>query len=151
MPVSAEGRVEHQKLNGWVFGVQLDYSCRLKSVSATVKNRVVYSIRGGTFHLVNRVEYQKFYQEILVFNHLRPISNFTAPLYKSSRILNKIQLIKNRSNKRDRGISQLSIKWSSFFVAHFDTKLSQFYWNWRFHGKSNIRRWISRPSVRELP
>ena len=40
MPVSAEGRVEHQKLNqvaalvspGWVFGVQLDYSCRLKSV-----------------------------------------------------------------------------------------------------------------------
>ena len=40
MPVSAEGRVEHQKRNqtatsqwpvGFVFGVQLDYSCRLKS------------------------------------------------------------------------------------------------------------------------
>ena len=38
VPVSAEGRVEHQKLNqtaallsfGWVFGVQLDYSYRLK-------------------------------------------------------------------------------------------------------------------------
>ena len=34
-------RIEHQKLNqvtaelppGWVFGVQLDYSCRLKSVA----------------------------------------------------------------------------------------------------------------------
>ena len=41
MPVFAEGRVEHQKQNqtatsqwpvGFVFGVQLDYSCRLKSV-----------------------------------------------------------------------------------------------------------------------
>ena len=40
MPVSAEGRVEHQKRNqtatfqwpvGFVFGVQLDYSCREKS------------------------------------------------------------------------------------------------------------------------
>ena len=39
VPVSAEGRVEHQKLNqvgaarpppGWVFGVQLDYSCHKK-------------------------------------------------------------------------------------------------------------------------
>ena len=45
MPVSAEGRVEHQKLNqvaallspGWVFGVQLDYSCRLKSDHLTPK------------------------------------------------------------------------------------------------------------------
>ena len=43
MPVFAEGRVEHQKQNqtatsqwpvGFVFGVQLDYSCRLKSVSS---------------------------------------------------------------------------------------------------------------------
>ena len=48
MPVYAEGRVEHQKLNqttalllfGWVFGVQLDYSLRLKSVSATAGKRV---------------------------------------------------------------------------------------------------------------
>ena len=41
VPVSAEGRVEHQKRNqtatsqwpvGFVFGVQLDYSFRLKSV-----------------------------------------------------------------------------------------------------------------------
>ena len=48
MPVFAEGRVEHQKLNqttalllfGWVIGVQLDYSCRLKSVSATSEKRV---------------------------------------------------------------------------------------------------------------
>ena len=44
VPVSAEGRVEHQKRNqtatsqwpvGFVFGVQLDYSSRLKSASAT--------------------------------------------------------------------------------------------------------------------
>ena len=48
MPVSAEGRVEHQKLNqttalllfGRVFGVQLDYSCRLKSVSYTAGKHV---------------------------------------------------------------------------------------------------------------
>ena len=42
MPVSAEGRVEHQKLNqvAGVFGVQLDYSCRLKSASATDEKRV---------------------------------------------------------------------------------------------------------------
>ena len=48
MPVSDKGRVEHQKLNqeaallspGWVFGVQLDYSCRLKSVSSTAEKRV---------------------------------------------------------------------------------------------------------------
>ena len=48
MPVSAEGRVEHQKLNqmaallspGRVFGVRLDYACRLKSVSATAEKRV---------------------------------------------------------------------------------------------------------------
>ena len=38
VPVSAEGRVEHQKLNqeaallppGWVFGVQLDFACHKK-------------------------------------------------------------------------------------------------------------------------
>ena len=49
MPVSAEGRVEHQKQNqtatsqwpvGFVFGVQLDYSCRLKSVPSNGINRV---------------------------------------------------------------------------------------------------------------
>ena len=49
MPVSAEGRVEHQKQNqtatsqwpvGFVFGVQLDYSCRLKSVPSNGRNRV---------------------------------------------------------------------------------------------------------------
>ena len=43
--VSAEGRVEHQKLNkvaapGLVFGLQLDYSCRLISVSSTAENGV---------------------------------------------------------------------------------------------------------------
>ena len=47
--VSAEGRVEHQKRNqtatsqwpvGFVFGVQLDYSSRLKSVSSTGEIRV---------------------------------------------------------------------------------------------------------------
>ena len=47
--VSAEGRVEHQKRNqtatsqwpvGFVFGVQLDYSSRLKSVSSTDEIRV---------------------------------------------------------------------------------------------------------------
>ena len=41
MPVSAEGRFEHQKRNqtatsqwpfGFVFGVQIDYTCRLESV-----------------------------------------------------------------------------------------------------------------------
>ena len=50
MPVSAEGRVEHQKQNqtatsqwpvGFVFGVQLDYSCRKKSEPAYAENRVV--------------------------------------------------------------------------------------------------------------
>ena len=49
MPVSAEGRVEHQKQNqtatsqwpvGFVFGVQLDYSCRKKSEPAYAENRV---------------------------------------------------------------------------------------------------------------
>ena len=48
VPVSAEGRVEHQKLNqtaallsfGSVFGVQLDNSCRLKCVSANAEKRV---------------------------------------------------------------------------------------------------------------
>ena len=48
MPVFAEGRVEHQKLNqtidvllfGWVFGVQLDYSCLFKSVTVTAEKRV---------------------------------------------------------------------------------------------------------------
>ena len=48
VPVSAEGRVEHQKLNqvaallspGSVFGVQLDYSCRLKSVPSDAEKVV---------------------------------------------------------------------------------------------------------------
>ena len=49
MPVSAEGRVEHQKQNqtatsqwpvGFVFGVQLDYSCRLKSVPSDAEKGV---------------------------------------------------------------------------------------------------------------
>ena len=49
MPVFAEGRVEHQKQNqtatsqwpvGFVFGVQLDYSCRKKSDPADAENRV---------------------------------------------------------------------------------------------------------------
>ena len=50
VPVSAEGRVENQKQNqtatsqwpvGFVFGVQLDYSCRKKSDPANAENRVV--------------------------------------------------------------------------------------------------------------
>ena len=49
MPVSADGRVEHKKQNqtviaqwpfGFVFGVQLYYSCRLKSVPSDEENRV---------------------------------------------------------------------------------------------------------------
>ena len=49
MPVPAEGRVEHQTQNqtatsqwpvGFVFGVQLDYSCRKKSDPANAENRV---------------------------------------------------------------------------------------------------------------
>ena len=47
--VFAEGRVDYQKLNqttalllfGCVFGVQLDYSRRLKSVSATAEKFVL--------------------------------------------------------------------------------------------------------------
>ena len=43
MPVSAEGRVEHQKLNqiGWVFGVQLD--SLEKSVSANAEKRLDFT------------------------------------------------------------------------------------------------------------
>ena len=48
MPVSAEGRVEHQKLNQVaarrVFDVQLDYLCRLKHVSSDAENSVYYNI-----------------------------------------------------------------------------------------------------------
>ena len=49
MPVSAEGRVGQQKQNqmaapewsvGFAFGVQLDYSCQLKSVSSDGENHV---------------------------------------------------------------------------------------------------------------
>ena len=51
MHVSAEGRVEYQKQNqtatsqwpvGFVFGVQLDYSCRKNSDPANAENRVAY-------------------------------------------------------------------------------------------------------------
>ena len=58
MPVSAEGRVEHQKQNqtatsqwpvGFVFGVQLDYSCRKKSDPADAENRVVILKVSHTF------------------------------------------------------------------------------------------------------
>ena len=46
--MSAEGQVEHQNkpkrlplVAAWVrFGIQLDYSCRLKSVSSDGENRV---------------------------------------------------------------------------------------------------------------
>ena len=53
MPVFAEGRVEHQKQNqtatpqwpvGFVFGVQLDYSCRKNSEPAYAENRVVCNV-----------------------------------------------------------------------------------------------------------
>ena len=49
MPVSAEGQVEQQKRNktatfkwpvGFVFGVQLDYSCQKKSDPPDAENRV---------------------------------------------------------------------------------------------------------------
>ena len=51
MPVSAEGEVKHQNRNqtatsqwpiGSVFVVQLDYLCRLKSVSSDGVNRVAH-------------------------------------------------------------------------------------------------------------
>ena len=51
VPVSAEGRVEHQKLNqvgaarpppGWVFGVQLDYSCHKKTRRGPVRAALVH-------------------------------------------------------------------------------------------------------------
>ena len=68
MPVSAEGRVEHQKQNqtatsqwpvGFVFGVQLDYSCRLKSVPSDTE-KVVHSRRAtfGEFKYNICVAYQ---------------------------------------------------------------------------------------------
>ena len=49
MPLSTEGRVQEQERNqtvtsqwpvGFVFGVQLDYSCRKKSEPAYAENRV---------------------------------------------------------------------------------------------------------------
>ena len=51
VPVFAEGLVEHQNPNqtatfqwpvGFVFDVQLDYSCRFKSFSSTAGKRVVF-------------------------------------------------------------------------------------------------------------
>ena len=71
MPVSAEGRVEHQKQNqtatsqwpvGFVFGVQLDYSCRKKSDPANAENRVHGFFRQMAHFLTdmfNRGEHQK--------------------------------------------------------------------------------------------
>ena len=56
--VSAEGRVEHQKRNqtatcqlpvGFVFGVQLDYSSRLKSASSTDEIRLIQSYERFNF------------------------------------------------------------------------------------------------------
>ena len=52
MPVFAEGRVEHQKQNQtatsqwpvcFVFGVQLDYSCRLKRVPSDAEKVVQHT------------------------------------------------------------------------------------------------------------
>ena len=60
MPVSAEGRVEHQKQNqtatsqwpvGFVFGVQLDYSCRLKSVPSDAEKVVWLKTKNETKRL----------------------------------------------------------------------------------------------------
>ena len=54
--MSAEGRVEHQKRNQtatsqwpveFVFGVQLDYSSRLESASATDEKRVPNATRSS--------------------------------------------------------------------------------------------------------
>ena len=71
MPVSAEGRVEHQKRNqtatsqwpvGFVFGVQLDYSSRLKSAYYTYEIREHGFLRRMKYFLTdlsNRVEHQK--------------------------------------------------------------------------------------------
>ena len=52
--MSAEGRVEHQQKKtqtatsqwpvGYVFGVQLDYPCQLKSVSSDRENRIFLDI-----------------------------------------------------------------------------------------------------------
>ena len=71
MPVSAEGRVEHQKQNqtatfqwpvGFVFGVQLNYSCRKKSVPSEGINRVhgfLRQMKDFLTNMSNRVEHQK--------------------------------------------------------------------------------------------
>ena len=70
MPVSAEGRVEHQKQNqtatsqwpvGFIFGVQLDYSSRLKSVPSDaekVVHRFLYQMLHFLNDMSNRVEHQ---------------------------------------------------------------------------------------------
>ena len=70
MPVSAEGRVEHQKQNqtatsqwpvGFVFGVQLDYSCRKNSDPANAENRVVVPLLPlPLIFLVLSPKFQKF-------------------------------------------------------------------------------------------
>ena len=73
MHVSAEGRVEHQKLNppqavlppGWVFGVQLDYSCRLKSVSATLEKRVMIMITMLNLTMRTKVKKCKLPKKVL--------------------------------------------------------------------------------------
>ena len=57
MPVSAEGRVENQKQNqtatsqwpvGFVFSVQLDYSCRKKSDLPDTEKRVMAELNTKT-------------------------------------------------------------------------------------------------------
>ena len=71
MRVSAEGRVEHQKRNqaatsqrlvGFVFGIQIDYLCWLKSVSSDAINRSTrFSPSDKTLSsdIKNRVEHKK--------------------------------------------------------------------------------------------
>ena len=73
MPVSAEGPVEHQKLNytaallsfDWVFGVQLDsLEKTLTTLPGFTFTYTVFLVRWVTFFLVNRVELQKLNQNI---------------------------------------------------------------------------------------
>ena len=67
MPVSAEGRVEHQnESKRWVrFGVQLDYSCRLKSAPSNVENRVAMI---SAIHKGVEIFCKSFKNEIMVIS-----------------------------------------------------------------------------------
>ena len=84
MPVSAEGRVEHQKQNqtatsqwpvGFVFGVQLDYSFRLKSVPSDAEKVVEDFLGLLDFRLLHifaaEIEFfdRIFKETLLVFLH----------------------------------------------------------------------------------